>query len=199
MGVENEPNFNSSDACCTICNTDSWSCIICGRKMKRWIQYRYMRAGEEQEICDLVIRVFNEFVAHQYSKQDIQEFLKYVEPQRLSKRFHGDSFVLVAATQEKIVGMIELVGNSHVSLLFVERNLQKIGIGKELLRKSLEICKRKNPALSEITIDSSPNAMDIYKKLAFSVMEAEKEKNSIRFVAMEPKFSNSLDTLSAAL
>ena len=47
--------------------------------MTHWIKYRFMQAGEEQETCDLVIRVFNEFVAHQYSEQDIQKFLKYVE------------------------------------------------------------------------------------------------------------------------
>ena len=59
--------------------------------------------------------------------------------------------------------------------------------------------QEKNPALTEITVNSSPNALNIYKKLAFSVMEPEKEKNSIRIVAVEPMFSNSLDTLTAAL
>jgi ribosomal protein S18 acetylase RimI-like enzyme len=103
------------------------------------------------------------------------------------------------ATQEKIVGMIELVGNSHISLLFVDGHLQRIGIGKELLKKSLKICRRKNPALKEITVNSSPNAVNIYKKIAFSVIDSEKEKNNIRFVAMNPEISNSVDTLSAQL
>ena len=167
--------------------------------MKRWIQYRFMQAGEEEEICSLAIRVFKEFVAHQYSEQDKEAFLKYVEPKCLSKRFYEDSFVLVAAIKEKIVGMIELVSNSRISLFFVEGHLQKIGIGKELLKKSVEICRIKNPVLTEISVNSSPNAMDIYKKLAFSVMDSDKEKNSIRFAAKEPSFSNSLDTLLAEL
>jgi GNAT superfamily N-acetyltransferase len=167
--------------------------------MKGWIQYRFMKAGEEQEIFALVIRVFNQFLAHQYSEQDIKAFLKYIEPKCLSKRFYEDSFVLVAAIKEKIVGMIEIVAISRISLIFVEGHLQKIGIGRELLKKSLEICRRKNPALTEITVNSPLNALNIYKKLAFSVMEPEKEKNPIRFVAVEPKFSNSLDTLTAAL
>lgn len=167
--------------------------------MKGWIQYRFMQAGEEEEICSLVIRVFNQFVAHQYSEQDKKAFLKYVEPKCLSKRFYEDSFVLVAAIKEKIVGMIEFVANSRISLFFVEGHLQKIGIGRELLKISFEICMKKNPALTEIIVNSSPNALTIYKKLAFSVVEPEKEKNSIRFVAVGPMFSNSLDTLTAAL
>ena len=167
--------------------------------MRRWIQYRFMKAGEEVEICSLVIRVFNQFVAHQYSEQDKKAFLKYVDPKCLSKRFYEDSFVLVAAIKEKIVGMIELAENSRISLFFVEGHLQKIGIGRELIIKSFEICRRKNPALTEIIVNSSPNALNIYKKLAFSVVKPEKEKYSIRFVAVEPTFSNSLDTLTAAL
>lgn len=140
---------------------------------------------------------FNEFVAHQYSDEDIQEFLKYIEPQCLSKRCQEDDFVLLAKTKDKIIGMIELVGNSHISLFYVEGHLQRIGIGKGLLRKSLEICRRDNPALTKITVNSSPNALNIYEKIGFSGMEPEKEKNGIRFVPMEPELPNSSDTLSA--
>jgi GNAT superfamily N-acetyltransferase len=167
--------------------------------MKHWIQYRYMQPGEELEVCALIIRVFSEFIAHQYSDQDILGFLKHIQPRSLSKRLQEDSFVLVAATQEKIVGMIELVGNRHISLLFVDEHLQRIGIGKELLKKSLKICRRKNPALKEITVNSSPNAVNIYKKIAFSMIDPEGEKNNIRLVAMNAEISNCVDTLSARI
>jgi ribosomal protein S18 acetylase RimI-like enzyme len=158
-----------------------------------------MKEGEEQEVCDLVIRVFNEFVAHQYSEQRIQEFMKYVEPQCLSKRCQEHDFVVLAKTKDKIVGMIELRGNCHISLFYVEGHLQRIHIGTELLKKCLEICRRVNPALTEITVDSSPNALKIFKKLGFSVMEPEKEKNGTHFVPMKLELSNSYDTLSAQL
>ena len=159
--------------------------------MKHWIQYRLMHPGDEREICDLVIRVFNEFVAHQYLQKGIQEFLKYVEPQYLSKRCQEGDLVLLAKTKDKIVGMIELVGNSHISLFYVEGHLQRIHIGKELLRKSLEICKRKSPAIAEITVNSSPNAVNIYKRLGLNVMGPEKENNGIRFVPMKLEYPNS--------
>jgi hypothetical protein len=41
--------------------------------------------------------------------------------------------------------------------------------------------------------------VNIYKKIAFSVIDSEEEKNNIRFVAMNPEISNSVDTLSAQL
>ena len=163
--------------------------------MEHWIQYRLMKAGEEREISDLATRVFSEFVAHQYSEQGIQEFLKYIEPQRLLKRCNEDGFVFIAKTKDKLVGMIELIGSSHIALFFVEGDLQKIHIGRELLRKSLEFCRKNNPRLTRITVNSSPNAVDIYKKLGFTVVAHEEEKNGIRFIQMQLGISNSSDPL----
>ena len=161
--------------------------------MKPSAQYRLMQAGEEQEVCALVIRVFNEFVAHQYSDNGIQEFLKYVEPHRLSERCQKDDFVVLAISQGKIVGMIELVEKNHVSLFYTEGEHQRTGIGRELLKKALEICVRDEPKITGITVNSSPNAVSIYQKLGFSVMEPEQLKNGIRFVPMRLEMSNSLD------
>lgn len=163
--------------------------------MEHWIQYRLMKAGEEREISDLAIRVFDEFVAHQYSEQGIQEFLKYIEPQCLLKRCNEDGSVFIAKTKNKIVGMIEIIGSIHIALFFVEGHLQKIHIGRELLRKSLEFCRRNNPRLTRITVNSSPNAVNIYKKLRFTVIAHEKEKNGTRFVPMQLSLSNSSDPL----
>ena len=159
--------------------------------MKTSIQYRLMEEGEEQDVCDLVIRVFHEFVAHQYSEEGVQEFLKYTEPQALLKRCQEDDFVSLATTQGKIVGMIELVGNNHISLFYTDSPLQGIGIGRRLLNKSLEICMNNDPAPTEITVNSSPNAVGIYKKLGFNVTEPEKEINGIRFVPMKLELSDS--------
>lgn len=150
-----------------------------------------MEAGEAQEVCALVIRVFNEFVAHQYSDNGIQEFLKYVEPNCLSERCQEGDFVVLARSQGKIVGMIEIVENSHISLFYTEGERQGTGIGRELLRKALEICVRDEPTMKGITVNSSPNAVNIYEKLGFYVMEPEQVKNGIRFVPMKLEISNS--------
>jgi ribosomal protein S18 acetylase RimI-like enzyme len=165
--------------------------------MKPSVQYRLMQAGQEQEVSDLVIRVFNEFVAHQYSEEGIQEFLKYVEPHCLSERCQEDDFVVLAISQGKILGMIELVEISHISLFYTDGDHQRIGIGRELLRKALKICMKDEPTLSGITVNSSPNAVNIYEKLGFYVKEPEQVKNGIRFVPMRLEISNSSYTPSA--
>lgn len=156
--------------------------------MKPSVQYRLMQAGEEQEVCALVTRVFTEFIAHQYSEEGVQEFLRYIKPRYLSKRRRLDDFIILAIDRKTIVGMIELVARKgHVSLFYTDRHFQGIGIGRTLLDKGIEICRKINPAITDITVNSSPNAVSIYEKLGFSVMEPEKEKNGIRFVPMKLK------------
>jgi hypothetical protein len=46
--------------------------------MEETVQYRFMEPSEETGVCNLVIRVFKEFIAHQYSHEGVHEFLKYV-------------------------------------------------------------------------------------------------------------------------
>ena len=162
-------------------------------EMKPSVQYKLMQAGEDQEVCDLVIRVFNEFVAHQYSDDGIQEFLKYVEPHCLSDRCQGDDFVVLAMFQGKIIGMIELVNKSHISLFYTEGEHQRTGIGRELLKKAFEIGMRCEPTITAITVNSSPNAVNIYEKLGFNVTYTEQVKNGIRFVPMRLEISNGSD------
>lgn len=135
--------------------------------MEASLSYRLMKSGEESAVCALVTRVFNEFVAPDYSDDGVEEFFKYVEPNSLLERSQEDHFVLVALLLKEIVGMIEVRVYSHISLLFVDKRFQKIGIGKELLRKSLEICFSHKPGLLQVSVNSSPYAMEVYRRLGF--------------------------------
>jgi GNAT superfamily N-acetyltransferase len=157
--------------------------------MEETIQYRFMEPGEETWVCDLVIRVFNEFIAHQYSQEGVREFLKYVQPEWLLHRSQKNHFVLLATMQDKIVGMIEMRNNRHVSLFFVDKRFQQRGIGRELLQRSLEICKleislKRSPELQEVSVNSSPNAIQIYERMGFRQKGSEQVKNGIRFTQM---------------
>ncbi len=143
-----------------------------------------MIPGEETEVCDLVSRVFNEFVAPGYAQEGIQEFFKYVKPESLLTRFQANHIFLVAVVGDKIVGVIEIRDYDHVSLLFVDPQFQRRGIARELLRRSLATCHRHKPDLAEMTVNSSPYAVPIYEKLGFRQTEPEQVKNGIRFIPM---------------
>ena len=58
------------------------------------------------------------------------------------------------------------------------------GIGKRLFKKSIAMCKKKAPAQTQITVNSSPYAVPIYKKLGFRETDKEQFKNGMRYQPM---------------
>jgi GNAT superfamily N-acetyltransferase len=149
------------------------------------IIYRATKAGEEQQVCDLVVRVFTEFVAPLYSLEGICEFLTYTaDPDQLRERLRANRFVLVAELQGRMVGVIEVRDCDHISLFFVDGQSQQKGIGKELWRRALDACLADRPELARITVHSSPNAVEAYKRLGFRTEGPQQTVNGIRFVPM---------------
>ena len=136
-----------------------------------YLAYRLMRHGEEAEVCDLVMRVFDEFIAPYFSQEEVQRFSNYADPRLFQRRSQWNHFILVAVAQKGIAGMIEVRKERHITMFFVEKEFQGAGVGEELLRRALAICLRRNPKLSEVTVNSSPNAVKIYERLGFQHME----------------------------
>lgn len=150
------------------------------------IGYYEIKPGEENSVIDLVLRVFSEFVAPLYSQEGITEFKKTARADALRDRLRSGNIVLLAKSGQSIIGVLEIRGNSHISLLFVDKYYQCQGIAKELLQRSIEICKiRKSQDLHIITVNSSPNAIGAYKKIGFKAIGDETITNGIRFFPLE--------------
>lgn len=145
---------------------------------------RPMSPGEETGVCDLVMRVFTEFVAPGYGPEGLKEFRKYVDPAALLKRSEAGHFVLVAAVQSQLAGVIEMRHNEHICLLFVDRQFLRRGIAKALLFQALAVSRQHNPDLERVTVNSSPYAVPVYERLGFASTGPEQVKNGIRFVPM---------------
>jgi GNAT superfamily N-acetyltransferase len=152
--------------------------------MDKPIVYRDMKRGEEGLVFTFVSGVFNEFVAPQYSQEGVEEFMKYIQPEELSSRTQGNHFSLIAELDSEIVGVIEIRNYSHVALLFVDSRFQRKGVGRELLRKAMEICRRNELSLSQVTVNASPNSVTAYERMGFKPTDAEQCVNGIRFVPM---------------
>ena len=146
--------------------------------------YRRMQAGEESVVCDIVARVFEEFVEPGFSPEGVQEFLGYAKPKALAQRAQDNHFVLVAATGDEIVGMIEVRPYVHVSLFLVDARVHRRGIGRELLQRALDTCRHNRPDLLQVDVNSSPYAVPVYERLGLRPAGPEQVKNGIRFIPM---------------
>jgi ribosomal protein S18 acetylase RimI-like enzyme len=144
---------------------------------------------KSSNVLKLVWNVFEEFEAYQYSTEGLSEFKKFIENYSLIKQLLENSEMKIWGCfyNDKIIGMIATKQTNHISLLFVDKKYHKQGIARSLYRKLVEYYS-KDGSCSEITVNSSLYAVEIYKRLGFVATDTEQQKNGIRFVPMKHNF-----------
>jgi GNAT superfamily N-acetyltransferase len=148
------------------------------------MQIRPVRSDEYQEVSDLILRVFDLDVAPLYIAEGIEVFHSYSQAAAMRERAGAGHLILVADLEDRIVGATEIRDFNQLSLLFVERQSQRNGIGRLLLLEALRVCRTHNPTLKAMTVHSSPNAVEAYKRLGFLATSALQRKDGIDFVPM---------------
>jgi GNAT superfamily N-acetyltransferase len=148
------------------------------------IRIRELAEDEIAAAYALVSAVFDEFVAPLFSDEGIRGFKSFIEPPKLLERLKANSFMLAAEIDDELVGIIGVRDWCHVSLLFVRGDHQRRGIAKLLLAEAVKRCQKAKPDLEKITVNSSPNAVEAYRRLGFVATSEEQLTNGIRYVPM---------------
>ena len=143
-----------------------------------------MLPDDETGVEALVQSVFDEFVAPEYSNHGITAFKEIINAGSFTERLRSGNLIILAISESKIIGIIEMRLYSHIALLFVEKSFQKKGVAQELCLRAFELCRKLNPDLQEITVNSSPNALGAYQRIGFIPTDDEKEENGMRFTPM---------------
>jgi len=149
------------------------------------IVYGPMEGSEEKDVYDLIVRIFQEHVAPVYSKNGIEKFLGMLSPNGLSEMNKGkSSFVILAKQRNRPIGMLAVRNESHITLIFVDSQYQRKGIGKHLLDEAIKICLNRNSELTAVTVSSSPNSILFYEGVGFEVQGDEVDEDGMRFTPM---------------
>ena len=144
-----------------------------------------MEKGEEQKTFELIVSVFYKHVASVYSDNGVAKFLGMISSERLTEmRDEKSSFVILAKDQSKIIGMLSVINENHLALLFVHSEYQRKGVGKKLIEEAVKKCLDRNPDLSAITISASPNSKTFYEESGFEVLGDEIHEEGMRFTPM---------------
>jgi GNAT superfamily N-acetyltransferase len=131
----------------------------------------------------LVKRVFDEFVAPDYSEEGNANFFRFVTPEYLENLYARNGFVLGAAfNNESIVGMIAIRDFNHISLFFVDRQFQKKGIGRSLFSAAMQIIE--SQGMNDIHVHSSPFAVQFYESMGFTSLGPQCIEGGIRYMPM---------------
>lgn len=128
------------------------------------------------QALSLVQRVFTMFEAPDYAPEGIQTFQDFLHDEEAISRltFYG------AYVDDDLVGVLAMRGSSHIALFFVEPCLQGQGIGRALFSTAREACDS-----DTMTVNSSPFAVEIYKKLGFQALSHEQVRDGIRYTPMQ--------------
>ena len=141
---------------------------------------RKLESFETESALDLVNKVFMEYEAPDYSEEGVEECNKSMRDEEyLSKLcMYG------AYANEKLIGVVATRSEgTHIALFFVDSDFQGKGVGRSLFQTVLADCNS-----NRITVNSSPYAVPIYKKLGFTETDTEQAVNGLRFTPMEYKF-----------
>jgi len=145
---------------------------------------RPLKPGDEVEVCNLVARSFNEFIAPGFSEVGIEEFYRYVNPRALHKRWRTGYHVILAEYHELIIGVVEVKKRRHISMLYVEKTYHRNGIASELLEKALGYILSSAPKTKEVTVNSSQYAKPFYEREGFRKTDEEKVIHGIVHIPM---------------
>ena len=151
-------------------------------KLRRMDDFTYNELSRDKlyDTLALIRDVFMEFEAPDYSKEGIAEFLDFLEPLSITAMLDdGEIRIWICEYDGCIIGAIA-AGEKHINLLFVDGKFHRRGIARRLLEIMIENYK---PTM--ITVNSSPYAIEAYKKLGFVETDSEREENGIRFTPMK--------------
>lgn len=128
---------------------------------------------EAEDALSLVWKVFLKYEAPDYTQEGIDAFYQSI---------HDESYlsalsVYGAFSNEALVGVIATRNDGrHIALFFVDGKYHRQGIGKQLFQ---------TVRADKMTVNSSPYAVAIYRRLGFEAVNTEQVVNGLRFTPME--------------
>lgn len=159
--------------------------------MEQEIPYEVHFAGRDdwEEAMGLAWKTFLEFEADDYTAEGIRSFEDFITDSGLKRMFVMGTYQMMAAYDKgKIVGMITLRNEMHISLLFVHRDYHRHGIGRTLIMRMAdyvksELCKRR------ITVNAAPYGVEFYHRVGFRDIGSARQQDGIIYTPMEYIFS----------
>lgn len=124
-------------------------------------------ADDWEQAMEVAWRTFLKYEAPDYSKEGIDNFLRFISDEKLFKMFLlGNYVVYVAKCSNKVIGVGTMRSGNHISLLFVDSEYQKRGVGKALLSELQKSVSVKGES-SVITVNAAPFAIPFYERIGF--------------------------------
>lgn len=149
--------------------------------------YKIGFAAQDQweDAMGLAWKTFLEFEAGDYSPEGVRSFEDFITDTGLKRMFQSGAYQMMTACQgKKMVGMITLRNEMHISLLFVDKAYHRQGIGRTLIEHMASYV-RDELGKSRITVNASPYGVPFYHRIGFRDLGGERCQDGIIYTPME--------------
>lgn len=155
-----------------------FACTIAvnGRAAGSITAFRQENIHRRTAALELCWRVFLEFEAPEYPAEGVAAFRASLDDKERTRSlaFYG------AYDGEKLVGTLCMCAPQHIGGFFVDGGYHRRGIGRRLFE-----AMRRDYEKQEFTVNSSPYAVEIYKRLGFVQEDAERlSPEGLRYTPM---------------
>lgn len=148
------------------------------------IAVRPVYRNEWDDAMALAWRTFMQFEARDCTPEGIESFQDFITDTVLYKMFMLGSYQLFGAYDNgRMVGMISLRNEIHISLLFVDERYHRMGIGRGLIDYVSRYVLTEE-GHGSITVDAAPYATGFYHRLGFVDTDREQIRDGIRYTPM---------------
>lgn len=151
-------------------------------------QIRPASQADWQPAMDLAWNTFMRFEAADYSPEGIRNFKDFVTGNSLFWMFMEGKYPLfVAYEDERIIGMVSLRNENHISLLFVDEAYHHRGVGRALMNYVFRYLEEEQNCY-RVTVFAAPYGVGFYHHLGFEDLGPERERDGITYTPMECVF-----------
>lgn len=146
---------------------------------------RRLKNDELDAAFTLIWTVFKEFVAPDYTDEGIACFYdQFIDNRDFRNKFISGFHIMNGAFDDcRLVGVLSISKNAHISCVFVDENYQRKGIATALFAKV--IAELREQKVDKIKLNASPYAVPFYHAIGFTDTDKEKVYNGIRYTPME--------------
>lgn len=137
---------------------------------------RRLSEKEKPSALAFIWEVFLKFEAPEYPPEGTEFFCSILD----DKKYISEREFIGAFDGEKLVGVISMGRSPHINFFFVREEYHRRGIGRRLFETAVKSRPEKC-----ITVNASPYAVPVYRRLGFVPTDKMQETKGIKFLPME--------------
>ncbi len=151
-------------------------------------EVRWAKKEEWKPAMIMIWKTFMKYDSQDYTQEGIRNFFEFITDDNLYHSFLAGFYqMMVALDGERIIGAGSLRSRNHLSLLFVDEDYHKKGVGSALMNRLCYYLQMEEGEKS-MSVKAAPYAVGFYLKLGFRIVKPEEEYSGIRVTSMEKSF-----------